>query len=72
MFRVGIVTIKGRIEAETYNTREEVDNYILRLDEQEEVIRYRIEENGILIETEQGKRWRNIIANVGKKFGMEV
>jgi len=56
MFRVGIVTNKGRIEAKNFSTREEVDNYILSFCGEEEVTHYRIELNGKVIETEQGKR----------------
>lgn len=56
MFRVGIVTTKGRIEAKTFPTRDEVDTYILEMDVQEKVTRYRIEQDGKVIETEQGKR----------------
>jgi len=56
MFRVGIVTNKGRIEAQNFKTRDEVDNYILSFDKEETVTRFRIEENGVVIETEQGKR----------------
>jgi hypothetical protein len=54
MYRVGIVTDKGRIEAKNFNTRAEVDDYILSF-ENEEVTHFRIEENSILIETEKGK-----------------
>lgn len=56
MFRVGIVTISGRIDAKTFSTREEVDDYILKIDEIDKVTKFRIEYNGILIETEQGRR----------------
>lgn len=55
-FRVGIVTNKGRIEAQNFETRDEVDNYILSFDGEEIITRFRIEENGIVIETEQGIR----------------
>lgn len=56
MYRVGIVTQKGRIEAKTFSSREEVDTYILDMDEKEKVTRYRIECDGLVIETEQGKK----------------
>jgi len=56
MFRVGIVTNKGRIEAKNLSTRDEVDDYILSFDKEEIITHYRIEENGIIIETEQGKK----------------
>jgi hypothetical protein len=56
MFRVGIVTDKGRIEAKNFSTRDEADTYILSFPDIEKVIHYRIEKDGALIETEQGKR----------------
>jgi hypothetical protein len=56
MFRVGISTNKGRIEAQNFKTRSEVDDYILSFDKDEIVMHYRIEENGVVIETEKGKR----------------
>ena len=56
MFRVGIVTDKGRIEAKNFSTRDEADTYILSFPDTEKVIHYRIEKDGALIETEQGKR----------------
>jgi hypothetical protein len=56
MLKVGLTTKTGRIEAKNFPTREEVDTYILELDEKEGIQHFRIEENGILIETEQGKR----------------
>lgn len=56
MFRVGIVTNKGRIEAKNFSTRDEVDNYILGFDGEELIDHYRIEENGKIIETERGKK----------------
>jgi hypothetical protein len=56
MFRIGIVTSKGRIESKDFSTREEVDNYFFDMDEKEKVVNYRIKENGILIETEKGVR----------------
>lgn len=56
MFKVGITTKAGRIEAKDFSTREEADTYILELDEKEGVNHYRIEKDKVLIETEQGKR----------------
>jgi hypothetical protein len=56
MYKVGIVTSKGRIEAKNFATREEVDNYILSFDSDEEVTHFRIDKDGITLETEQGKR----------------
>jgi hypothetical protein len=55
MYRVGITTDKGRIEAKNFPNREEVDNYILGFDGDEEALRFRIEKDGLLIETERGK-----------------
>ena len=56
MYRVGLTTNKGRIEAKNFSTREEVDNYILSFDSNEEVTHFRIEQDGITIETEKGKQ----------------
>lgn len=55
MYRVGIVTSKMRIEAKNFESRQEVDNYILSFDGEEEVTHFRIEKDGIIIETEKGK-----------------
>jgi hypothetical protein len=57
-YRVGIVTLKGRIESKDFLTREEVDEYILTMGEAEKVSRYRIMDlkTNTVIETEQGQR----------------
>ena len=55
-YRVGISTNKGRIEAKSFKTKDEAENYILSFDDEEKVTHFRIEENGKLIETELGKR----------------
>lgn len=55
MFRVGIVTNKGRIEAKNFDTRDQVDDYILSFDNDETVTHFRIEQDGKLLETEKGK-----------------
>ena len=55
-WRVGIVTSKGRIEALNFDTREQVDDFILSFDKDEIITHYRIEENNVLIETERGKQ----------------
>lgn len=55
MFKVGIVTLAGTITSRDFKTREEVDDYILTMDNLEQVTRYRIELNGKLIETEKGR-----------------
>ena len=55
MFRVGITSNKGRIEARNFESREQVDDFILSFDKDEVITHYRIEENNILIETEKGK-----------------
>jgi len=56
MYRVGVVTKMGRIEAQNYTTRDEVDNYLLELDEKEGLRHFRIYLDGKVIETEMGKR----------------
>jgi hypothetical protein len=55
-YRVGIVTNKGKIEAKNCLTYDEAIDYILSFNGEEEVIHYRIEEDGKVIETELGKR----------------
>ena len=55
-YRVGLTTNKGRIEAKDFATRDEVDNWLLSFDKEEIITHFRIEENGILKETEQGIR----------------
>jgi len=42
MYRVGLVTEKGGIISKNFNTREEVDEYILTKDEELKVKYYRI------------------------------
>jgi hypothetical protein len=55
MFRVGLTTNKGRIEARDFATRSEADDWLLSFDKDEIVLRYRIQnEKGELIETEKG------------------
>jgi hypothetical protein len=54
MFRVGITTNKGRIEAKNFATRDAVDDWLLSFDKEEIVTRYRIEQDGVVIETERG------------------
>lgn len=56
MYRVGISTDKGRIEAKNFSTRDEVDDYILSFSEEEQILHYRIEQDGEVIETEQGRK----------------
>jgi hypothetical protein len=56
IYRVGIVTNTMKFLGSTFKTREEVDDYLLRIDEAEGLKKYRIEENLILIETEEGKK----------------
>ena len=56
MFRVGLVTLQGVKEAKDFETRDEVDTYILEIDEKETVTRFRIEVAGKVIETETGRR----------------
>lgn len=55
MFKVGITTSKGRIEAHHFNTKDEVDTYLLEMDERETLTHFRIELDGVLIETEKGR-----------------
>jgi len=55
IYRVGVVTKTMQFLGSTFKTREEVDDYLLRIEETEGLKKYRIEENLILIETEQGR-----------------
>lgn len=41
-FRVGVVTMKGDIKSENFNSRDEVDNYLLKIDETEGLKLYRV------------------------------
>jgi hypothetical protein len=41
-FRVGVVTLKGNIMAENFETRPEIDDYLLKIDETEGLKCYRI------------------------------
>jgi hypothetical protein len=55
-YRVGITTNQGRIEAKNFNTRDKVDDYILSFSDTEIVTHFRIEKDGVVIETEKGKQ----------------
>ena len=52
MFRVALVNKLGEHKAENFNTREEVDEYILS----NEATKFMIAENKIVIETDKGIR----------------
>jgi hypothetical protein len=56
-YRIAVSTNKG-FTHENFQTKEEVDTWLLNLMEKEEVKRYRIKdmETGEIIETEQGVR----------------
>jgi len=56
MFRVGIVTEKGNILSKNCPTRGKVDDYLLEIDEQEGLKKYRIldKDTNTIIETEKG------------------
>jgi hypothetical protein len=53
---VGAVTKTMKFLGSTFKTREEVDDYLLRIDESDGLKKYRIEYGGELIETEEGKK----------------
>jgi ABC-type tungstate transport system permease subunit len=55
-YRVGITTNKGRIEALNFESREQVDDFILSFDKEEVITHYRIEQDNIFIETEKGRQ----------------
>jgi hypothetical protein len=56
-YRIAVSTTKGFTHA-NFNTKEEVDTWLLELMEKEEVKRYRIKDmtTGNIIETEQGRK----------------
>jgi len=56
IYRVGAVTKTMKFLGSTFKTREEVDDYLLRIDESDGLKKYRIEYGGELIETEEGKK----------------
>ena len=55
IYRVGVVTKTMKFLGSTFKTREEVDDYLLRIDETEGLKKYRIMADGDIIETEQGR-----------------
>ena len=55
IYRVGVVTKTMKFLGSTFKTREEVDDYLLRIDETEGLKKYRIMADGEIIETEQGR-----------------
>lgn len=58
MFRVALVTDKGKVIGKNFETKNEVENFVLEIMEKEGVKFYRIKDKttGKIIETEQGKR----------------
>lgn len=57
MIRVALSTNKGEIKSGNFKTREEVDQWILKIMETDGVARYRIKDltTGKIIETERGR-----------------
>ena len=57
MYRVGIITDKGKVIGKNFNTRDEVDDFILGIMETQGVKFYKIKDKttGKIIETETGK-----------------
>ena len=53
-FRVAVVTEKMDFLGDSFDTREEVDLYLLAMMETVKLKKYRIEYEGVIIETEQG------------------
>ena len=56
IYRVGVVTKTMQFLGSTFKTREEVDDYLLWIDESDGLKKYRIMEDGEIIETEEGKK----------------
>lgn len=54
MYRVAVVTTTMKFLGASFDTKDEVDDYLLTLDEKEGLKKWRIEQDGILIETEAG------------------
>ena len=58
MFRVGIITDKGEVIGKNFDTRDKIDDFILKIMESQGVKFYKIKDKTTnkIIETEQGKR----------------
>ena len=58
MYRVGIITKKGNAVSHNAETKEEIDDFLLFIDEKEGLKFYRIvdKKTNEVIETEQGRR----------------
>ena len=56
IYRAGVVTKTMKFLGSTFKTREEVDDYLLRIDETEGFKKYRIMVDGEIIETGEGKK----------------
>ncbi len=58
MFRVALITDKGEVLGKNFETKSEIDDYLLSIMETKGVKRYRIKDKTTneIIETEQGKR----------------
>ena len=63
MYRVGIIPDKGKPIGKNFNTKNEVDNFILEIMETIGVKYFKIKDKttGEIIETEQGKRDKKAI-----------
>ena len=56
MYKVGVVTKTMQFLNASFETKEEVDEYLLIIDDSDGLKKFRIEKDGVLIETEQGKK----------------
>jgi len=63
MYRVGIITDEGKPIGKNFNTKDEVDNFILEIMETKGAKFFKIKDKttGEIIETEQGKRDKKAI-----------
>lgn len=58
MYRVAIITKKGDIISENFATRDEVDEFLVLVDDNEGIKKFRVmdKENKEIVETEEGRR----------------
>jgi len=56
MFRVAVVTVSMKFLSASFETKNEVDDYLLDIWGGEVIKKFRIEQDGILIETEEGRK----------------
>jgi hypothetical protein len=56
MYRVAVVTKTMTFLGASFETKDKVDNYLLEIDAKDGLKKFRIEQDGVLIETEEGRK----------------